>query len=291
MNTATHIHVTQFSTPEHWQEYYAQKWDNPTHPPESIPFFGTNIWNQLTADQRQALAAGFVQINAEVIIHLEQGLLLATREMRKRGYQLDHGMHTFVSDEILHIDAFRDFLKHESLGEWPRNSLMLHQRSWSRRLCAMIYRWEPLGVFLPGAKSEVYAVQYLVALKKHLKAPTKWGALVRHHAVDEASHIAKDFELLRDALAQLSLRRKVKVYVSTLLCVLMTQLCLALPAWRLMARVFSEASLARRFYLTLRFAHWVLNIHPAFPATRKIFAQMLKRESDPFFRRFAFMGW
>ncbi len=291
MNTATHIQVTEFSTPEHWQEYYAQKWDTLNHPPESIPFFGTNIWNQLTADQRQDLADGYVQINAEVIIHLEQGLLLATRQMRRQGMKLDEGMQTFVSDEILHIDACREFLKNESGGAWPRNALMLHQRSWSRRICAMIYRWEPLGVFLPGAKSEVYAVQYHVALKKHLKTPSKWGALVRHHAVDEAGHISKDFELLRDELSNMSMLRRFKVYLSTLLCVLMTQLCLALPAWRLMARVFPRATFTKRCYLTLRFAHWVLNIHPAFPATRKLFSQMLKRESDPFFRRFAFMGW
>lgn len=274
----------------HWKEYSQKAWEPLTHVPESIPFHGTKQWENLSPSQKEQLALGFIQINAEVIIHLEQGLLLATREMQRRGQRIDEGMKAFVDDEVLHMDMFRAYLK-ELHPQWPKGSLYLHKNSWTRSVCARIYRWEPLGPFLPGAKSEIYAVQYHVAVRKQSSAHTQWAALVRHHAIDEASHIAKDFELLREALATMSWTRRVKVYVATLLCVLMTQLSLAAPAWRLIAQVFPESTLLKRVKLTVGFARWVLNIHPAFPATRRVFAQTLKRETDPFFKHFAFLGW
>lgn len=275
-----------------WTYYYETPWTPETFSPEATPYFGTNLWPTLTDDQKTALTWGFIQINAEVIIHLEQGLLIASREMRRRGVVIDEGLKTFIDDEIVHIDAFRDYLVKGSEGAWPENSLLLYKQDRYRKFCAWLYRWEPLCVFLPGAKSEIYAVQYHVAVRAQEKhRSSKWAELVHLHAIDEASHITKDFEVLRTALASMSLARRLKLCLATFLCVLMTQYSLALPTYRLIKRVFPRANLLQRIHRTYRFAAWVLWTHPAFPATRKIFSRSLKRESDSFFRLFAFLGW
>ncbi len=289
-----HATATAVSTPlpSHWQRYYQSAWAREEFLAEETPYFGTKLWVRLSERERQQLAVGFMQINAEVIIHLEQGLLVSAREMRRRGQKIDAELAEFIHDEIVHIDVFRDYLQRSFQGRWREHSLLLFKRDRYRRFCAWLYRWEPLCVFLPGAKSELYAVQYHQALRQHgVSASSQWGALVKLHAEDEASHIRKDFALLRDELSRMGPGRRLKLVLATLLCVLMTQWSLLLPTWRLVSRVFRRHSLLVRIRRTLQFVGWVLWVHPAFPSTRKIFRRLLAKESDRFFKRFAFLGW
>ncbi|MBY0517833.1 MAG: diiron oxygenase [Bacteriovoracaceae bacterium] len=291
MTAATNLQSVTNAYPIHWEAYKQKSWVNLEFDENQTPFFNTSVWDSLSDEQKRELAWGFVQLNAEVIIHLEQGLLLSSKVLEKRGLKLDQGMKEFISDEILHIDEFRKFLSEESKGCWPETSFFLHQKSWSRKFCAWLYRWEPLAVFLPGAKSEIYAVQYHVALSKNSKIENRWASLVKHHAIDEASHIAKDFELLRDEIQKMTLIQRVRLHVATLMCVLMTQVCLISPAWKLMSRVFYKENTFKKFYLFSKFISWVLWIHPAFPATRKVFSKLIHKESDSYFKHFAFLGW
>ena len=291
MTVASTAHISA-NYPSHWQNYYQENWGHESFCEEAIPFHGTSVWQHLSNEQKTKLSQGFIQINAEVIIHLEQGLLIASRALKRQGHVIDEGLKTFIDDEILHIDAFRDYLHKSTNGEWPKNSLLLYRRDYYRRFCAWLYNWEPLCVFLPGAKSEIYAVQYHVTVKAQEKdKKTRWSSLVHYHALDEASHITKDFELLREKLQTMNTLQRAKLYFATLLCVIMTQYSLALPSWRLMSQVFPKKSWLGRCFLTARFAAWVLWVHPAFPATRKVFRRALKRETDSFFRHFAFLGW
>ncbi len=291
MTAATHLTTPLLTYPAHWQGYFQQNWENESFSPDAVPFFATSLWKDLTPAQKDQLAWGFVQINAEIIIHLEQGLLLATRELTRRGQNLSHEMQEFVQDEVLHIKAFRDFLTETPELKWPSQRLFLHRGLFTRKLSAWLFRWEPLAVFLTGAKTEIYAVQYYQTVKKQSGPNSRWAALVHHHAIDEATHIEQDFLLLRNALATMSTSARWRLYAATLLSVLLTQLCLAQSAFALVGQVFPERHFARRGILTARFAAWVLWTHPAFPATRKVFSRLLKKESDPYFRRFAFLGW
>jgi hypothetical protein len=291
MTVASTAHISA-NYPSHWQTYFQENWGTESFSDESVPFHGTGLWKKLSLEQKEKLCQGFIQINAEVIIHLEQGLLIATRALKQQGHVIDDGLKAFINDEILHIDAFRDYLHKSKNGNWPKESLLLFRRDRYRRFCAWLYKWEPLCVFLPGAKSEIYAVQYHVTLKAQEKEnKTRWSSLVHSHAIDEASHISKDFDLLREELKKMNLIQRAKLYFATLLCVAMTQYSLTLPAWRLICDVFPEKSWLSRLILTSRFAAWVLWIHPAFPATRKVFRRALEREKDSFFRHFAFLGW
>jgi len=291
MTVASPAHISA-NYPSHWRSYFQENWGPESFSDESIPFHGTRMWKKLSSEQKENLCQGFIQINAEVIIHLEQGLLMATRSLKQRGHFIDVSLKEFINDEILHINAFRDYLHKSKNLDWPQKSLLLFRRDKYRRFCAWLYKWEPLCVFLPGAKSEIYAVQYHVALKaQENESKTRWSSLVHSHALDEASHISKDFDLLREELKKMNPIQRFKLYFATLLCFAMTQYSLTLPAWRLICEVFPEKTRLSRLNLTVRFAAWVLWIHPAFPATRKVFRRALRRETDSFFRHFAFLGW
>ena len=291
MTAATQLPTPLIQIPAHWQGYFQGHWENEVFPPEATPFHRTSLWHSLSEDERTQLAWGFVQLNAEIIIHLEQTLLLATRELARRGHRLGPAMQEFVSDELLHINAFRDFLAETPELSWPKNSLFLQRARWVRRWSAWLYKYEPLSVFLPGAKSEIYAVQYHHTVKRLGGPRSRWASLVHHHAIDEASHIEQDFVTLRNALASISVMGRARLYFATILSVLLTQLCLWQSSWALMAQVFPARTGLKRWLLTARFSHWVLWGHPAYPSTRKVFGRLLHKESDRYFKRFAFLGW
>jgi hypothetical protein len=276
----------------HWEAYLTNRTWPQEQPVDALtPFHGTRAFQKLTASQKYRLFWGFVQINAEVIIHLEQTLLLSHRGFHCHEKRTEQALSSFIADERLHIQLFRDYL-HDCAGlNWPAESLLLHRRAWFREACMWLYRFEPLAPFLPAAKSEIYAIQYFHTIKAHLPQDQRWAQLIRLHAQDEAAHITVDFAILEEQLSGMPWPRVVRLYAGTFLAVMMTQVCLLYSAWNLMAQVFNGENALARLRRTLGFVHWTLNVFGGFKTTRRIFSQMLAKKRHAFFRHFAFMGW
>lgn len=276
----------------HWESYYQTSFRASSLVEAETPFFGTALWTSLTELEKRKLEQGFRQINAEVIIHLEQGLLVSARRLRSQGHPHYQALSEFVADELVHIDAFRDYLDLEFDGEWRSNSLLLFKHDRYRKFAHWLFRWEPLSVFLPGAKSEIYAIQYFIELRKNeQRLNPRWYRLIQLHAQDEVSHIQTDFEFLNGELARMSVARKLKLHVATVLSVALTQWSLLLTAYRLIDRVFFQRSRLEKLRLTIAFAGWVLWTHAAFPNTRKVFSRHIHREEKRYFKHFSFLGW
>jgi hypothetical protein len=274
----------------HWIAYYESTFQIHDLVESQTPFFGTKWWERITDLEKKKLELGFRQINAEVIIHLEQGLLVAARKLSDKKADLE--LQYFVKDELTHIAAFRDFLDHEFQGKWHENSLLLFHRDRYRKLAFWLFNWEPLSVFLPGAKSEIYAIQYYQSLRPHKSVLNpKWFKLIELHAQDEIDHIQTDLATLNIHLAQMPISRKIKLYIATLLSIGLTQWSLALTAYRLIDRVFFYKNIFQRLRLTMAFVGWVLWQHNAFPNTRKIFSRLIAREKERYFKHFSFLGW
>ncbi|MCE3011648.1 MAG: hypothetical protein LW878_01155 [Proteobacteria bacterium] len=275
-----------------WESYYNTTF-RPTPLVESeTPFYGTNWWAQLSEIEKKKLELGFRQINAEVIIHLEQGLLVSARRLRSLGHPHYRELKEFVSDELVHIKAFRDYLDLEFEGDWRNQSLLLFKKDRYRKFAHWLFRWEPLSVFLPGAKSEIYAIQYFLELrKKEEQLNSRWFKLIQLHAQDEVSHIQTDFDFLNLELARMSFIQKTKLYIATILSVALTQWSLMLTAFRLIDRVFFHKNKVEKVYLTAVFTGWVLWKHSAFPNTRKVFSRHIQKEEKRYFKHFSFLGW
>ncbi len=276
----------------HWKTYFDTPFKASGLVVSETPLSGTKFWKDLTEIEKKKLELGFRQINAEVIIHLEQGLLVAARKLRSMNHPHFKKLNSFIDDEIIHINAFRDYLDLELSGDWRNNSLLLFKKDLYRKVAYWLFNWEPLSVFLPGAKSEIYAIQYFLELrKKEKELNPKWFKLIALHAQDEVSHIQTDFEFLNLELAHMSFSRQIKLHLATLLSVALTQWSLVLTAYRLIDRVFFQKSFFGKLKLTAGFTAWVLWKHSAFPNTRKVFRRLIHKEEKRYFKNFSFLSW
>jgi len=256
------------------------------------PLSGMKIFNSFTESEKDSLFHGFNQLNAEIIINLEQLLLYADHRIQKLDDSARSALDQFIAEELLHIKKFREHLKWKDGNSWRDRSLLIFQDSHIRKFYCLIIRFQPFSIFLPAAKSEIYSIQYANFLNKNKGANAgRWASLLRHHAIDEAAHIGVDFELLKSRLQELNPFQVLALSLATLGFFFCTQLILIKPAYRLIRQIFPKASFIKKLRLTVQFTYWTLSLFAPYPETRKILRLYFKSQKHGFFYCFRFMYW
>jgi hypothetical protein len=212
---------------------------------ELTPFFGLTQFNNFSEEEKKKLFFEYVKLVGEAQILLEQILIYGFFHYRKKrkvyDEEVNQSMDKLSLEELYHSQAFRDFLGGVPELEWkekpiyPKGSLL-------RKSFALLIKWAPLGMTLPGAKIEAFSLAYYKLLKKHYphELDNSWIELSYYHHQDEAYHVPLEFDIYNSTIIQSG---AFKTLFSTLLISLRTSLIMVLLVLLVLWRGKKEAPL------------------------------------------------
>ncbi len=200
---------------ERWNHFFEEQSANrfgslPLHL-ELIPLHDQKIFSKFSDVEKNSLFWGFIQINAEALVLLEQLLVAGMRHGGKfKNLSTKSASEKFAGEELLHSRVFRRFLRTGQHFFWPQGSLILHGFSIRKKIMLYLAKHHTAAILLPGAKSETYSLCYSKFLKKVYCDASKldWVEINRLHALDEASHVPFDYELFHEEMRSMSFYEK-----------------------------------------------------------------------------------
>lgn len=265
-------------------------------PDSETPFFGLPEFDEFTEAQKRGLFMGFVQVNAEVTIHLESLLICAFKEHRLSHEDTPRAEVKMTFEEFHHSRAFRRFLWYEPDLQWPRRSLLI-KRGWlGRRLLlpmAWIARHFPQSIFLVGAKLEAYSVEYAKSLHRSFGSwdANAWTQLNYHHFLDEAQHVHLQLEVHDQYFQPLSWMKKAVSFALVAVFFLFMQWVLLSSCHSLLSWLFPDWSFWKKIRRTLRMGHWIVRCYAPYSQTRRNLDDLFRSKkpwAGPWFR---FIYW
>ncbi len=262
-------------------------------PDDLTPFSGTHFYQQLSETEKTKLYDGFLQMTAEAFIVFEQMLLKSNQVIQKK-YKRDlrtQAMKAFALEEFYHLRAYRQFLNESRTGFWPE-SLISRQSHGLKFIYAWLLEMEPLCILIPGAKSEVFSLQYTKYLRKCFGTQsTSWSELNIKHAMDEVHHVGFDFNFFNSYVSSMSLVFKIRVWLFTFIMIVAIQFIVLISGVRLMRLSFGDRSIVSRYALTFRFFQWAVNRFEPYRLAKIQFGTFLGRRPFIGSKFFRFMAW
>ncbi len=127
----------------------------PMGPEHLQPLHGSDIWNRLTAAEKQAISVEVSAWTLSQFLHGEQGALLATAQLVDSVPDLDSKLYgaTQVVDEARHVDVYNRYV-HEKIGfSYPINAhlktlldMVLKDSRWDMKFLGMQIMVEGLAL-------------------------------------------------------------------------------------------------------------------------------------------------
>lgn len=260
---------------------------------ELTPFYGLPQFQNFSEEEKRILFFEYVKLVGEAQILLEQILIFGFFHYRKKRKAYDdevnQSMDKLSLEELYHSQAFRDFLSQVPELDWkgkpiyPKGTLL-------RKSFALLIKWAPLGMTLPGAKIEAFSLAYYKLLKKHYPSDldNSWIELSYYHHQDEAFHVPLEFDIYNSTIIRSG---AFKTLFSTLLFIVLLQWALLSASWRLIRHSFPRKSLGERLNLVRYFVKWAIRHMPAFEETRNHTRKLFKKKKPLFSNILSFMHW
>jgi hypothetical protein len=289
------FNAARLQAPEEWRALQLDQFASPYAAPLPdglVPFYGTPAFRQFSPEERQRLGREFIRFNAEALIVLEQALLLGLRKHRKTRPEPEKTACSKLAwEEYFHTRAFRQFLWREEREGFRKKSVLLFRAPRTRRWLASLAGAYPTALCLPGAKIEAYSLAY----SKHVREAfgswdaNRWSKIQHLHLLDEAHHVAAQFEL--HSLAFPRGLRRIGLALAMLGFILNLQVLLMTGNWHLVKNALPSRSFFARILLCVQLAHWCVRTFPAYAEGRARMRTLLRAPNLPFGRLFAFMAW
>jgi hypothetical protein len=284
----SHFNSANQGSIDKWRQYLSTvplQLNEEDVPDELVPFYGTRKFEELNIAERQALFFGFIRFQAEVIALFEDFLLVGFRKLKEKELnQSSAAIRKFCAEEFYHSQAFRHFLRHQKLLQYPEKSVLLRKGKWLRTAAHLISRSNPYSILIQGAKAETYSMYFSKYVSNFTKKNDPWGKLNRLHLEDEAYHIPLGYEYFdRHILAQGSL----KSLTSLAFCIAFTvlaQFILAMGMWRLTAECPTKLSYYSRIIRTVNLVTWMLTKFEPYVHTRKHLRSYYARRKFSFYK-------
>src|SRR5688572_11742191 len=172
----------------------------PMGPEQMLPLFGSDIWNKMTAKEKELCNAETSAWTLSQFLHGEQGALLATAQLVDSVRDLDSKLYgaTQVVDEARHVDVYNRYL-HEKIGwSYPINphlktllDLVLKDSRWDMKFLGM-------QIMVEGLALAAFSMIQKTTTEPLLRELT--GYVIG----DEARHVAFGILSLRDYYADVS---------------------------------------------------------------------------------------
>jgi hypothetical protein len=168
--------------------------EKPPCPEPLLPLFGSDVYNKLSARERQQLNVETFSWTLSQFLHGEQGALLATAQLVDSVHDLDSKLYAAsqVMDEARHVDVFNRYL-HTKIGfSYPVNphlktllDMILKDSRWDMKFLGMQIMVEGLALAAFGMIRNNTAEPLLRDLTAYVMG-------------DEARHVAFGVLSLRD---------------------------------------------------------------------------------------------
>ena len=168
--------------------------EKPPGPEPLLPLFGSDVYNKLSARERQQLNVETFSWTLSQFLHGEQGALLATAQLVDAVHDLDSKLYAAsqVMDEARHVDVFNRYL-HTKIGfSYPVNphlkallDMILKDSRWDMKFLGMQIMVEGLALAAFGMIRNNTAEPLLRDLTAYVMG-------------DEARHVAFGVLSLRD---------------------------------------------------------------------------------------------
>lgn len=208
----------------------------------------------LTATEQRRLFYNYHQMHGELLIFFEQCLMASAYFVRDHLPPANRNdLAHFSQEEFYHTRCFRKYLTADTNFLYPKLKFLLRPHMWTRKLYIQILKLEPWAILIPGAKSEIYFLQYF---KFSLKdSDSFYGKLNQIHSADEVHHIPFDFQLLNNMLETRSVFGQFQFWLMTTLLIFLNQFLVLSSFWKMARATLPERSLCGKFLVYAKLCH------------------------------------
>lgn len=252
--------------------------------PESlVPFYGSDYFNELTAQEKKDLYKTFLTFSAEMFIYLEYQLSNDFKnsfdsEMisEKTAKALEH----LVEEEACHTKAFYDFLKHEKMEK----SLHVMNSPFLLLLTTLLIKLSPVCVLISAAKHESYSLVYSRILRDAFGGwkENTWTYINYLHLLDEVHHVPFQLEVYDEAVKNMGPIKMLRAITATFGFFILMQIIAFLSACHLIKISMPKRSLLEKAKWTFRLIQWVLlKYKPAYESRANV-RKLLDKNPIPF---------
>lgn len=234
----------------------------------------------------------FSQFNCEALILFEQCFMYASKRLAVSLHDTveRRALLHFAKEEFAHTQAFRRYLRKESVLGFPQKSLLVHRQHRLKNIFTWILRQEPLAIMIPGAKSETYSLFYTKLFEKQFgKDGNTFTRLHTLHSEDEVHHVQFDYNFADSILAKRSLFGQLKFIFYTFLMMLFIQFIVISGFGHALKELRPHSSLWFRIKSMRRIFNWVLwSFNPYIQTRRSLKATYSQRKH--FMYKFFLLG-
>ena len=262
------------------------------------PFSGTEFFASLDEGTRRALYLGFVRMNAEAFIILEQvllagfGSLTRPASLRARS-SAAQAVRKLLVEELYHVAAFKKFLRDERQLAWPEKSVFLRSHHGLRNFLVWLARKAPFALALPAAKLESYTLYYAQTVRKAYGSwdANRWSKLHHLHSMDEGGHLPLQFDLYERAMGEMKALERVKTLIGTIVLFFVLQLLLVLGMSGVIADAFPSQSRVWRTTKAISAGRWVVRRFEPYQQARLNVRRSFEKRRPTFGRLLSFLHW
>ena len=262
-------------------------------PDRMIPFNGMPVFATLSERSKRELFKGYLIMNAEAFLWLEQLLLLSFRRYLRASLEpsTQIELKKLLREEFYHTKAFRDFLRTEKELEWKNNSYMIFNRKHFRNTLAWLFKKFPLALSLPGAKLESYSIYYAQELKEIYGSweANSLTALHKFHVEDELTHVPFQFDFYNEIFYKGIGGTRAGIFFATSFFFLIMQYAQMSSGHLMMRRAFPDKSGFYRFGKVLQFWLWVVFHTAPYKKSRRRTSELFRTKKPVLRRAFWFL--
>lgn len=241
----------------------------------------------LNPEQQKKLAICFLKFGCEALMVFEQCFMYAHRVIRKKNWDPEQkkAFDLFVKEEFYHTKAFRKYLISEALFDFPKQSTILRKSRWLKNTFAWILKREPFAIILPGAKSEVFSLYMTQYMEKFFPAKNfTYSELHRIHSLDEAYHVAIDYELVQKYFENKTFLRKAKFIFFNYVLIFFIQFIVICGFNNAAEQIFHRPSKLFKARFIFQLFRWTLWNFQPYSKTKVHLKNVYKNQKDFYIR-------
>lgn len=259
------------------------------HIPEMTPYFGTEVYDTLSEDQKNLLYKDLIHFVAEIIIFLEDLYVehfLGKMKEKNLTEKEQKTIHKFVEEEDYHRAQFRKFIELEK-QDGRKDGYLFLTNNFVTRGMSWAVRNSPFCFLVAAAKSEAFSVEYAKFSKEKYGSweSNRWTKLNELHLLDEAHHVPFQIDLYNLGLQEAGLFDRFKIFFCGLVYILLMQMVLIRTSFKFTSRVYQGRNIFKKISLAVTFGKWVLQKYPPFLRTHNRVAKLIQ-DKKPYFYSF-----
>ena len=244
----------------------------------------------LTAYEQERLFFNYHQLHGELLLFFEQCLMASAYFLRgKLPTSVETDLAHFAQEEFYHTQCFRKYMNAEINFLYPKNKFLLQPHMWTRKIYVAVLKLEPWSILIPGAKSEIYFLQYF----KHTllkQADSFYKKINQVHCADEAHHIPFDFQLLNTMLETRSVLGQFKFWMMTTALFVLNQFLVLFSFWKMVQVSLPERSFSMRLSIFFKLSFQQVR-GPIYAQTRRSLKTIYLQQKKKVFWLLRYISW